>query len=112
MAGPRSEGSISRPSRIEGSPWSLAPKSDSSAALRDSTSALASDSTARSDDVGPLRFLGLVFSLHVIGRRSGHFPQLTQPRLVLDALRSVVEQALRRDHEAAGDLPVRLPLTA
>ncbi len=31
--------------------------------------------------------------VHVAARRSGHFPQLTQPRLVLDAIRSVVEKA-------------------
>jgi pimeloyl-ACP methyl ester carboxylesterase len=31
--------------------------------------------------------------MHVVARRSGHFPQLTQPRLVLDAIRSVVRRA-------------------
>jgi pimeloyl-ACP methyl ester carboxylesterase len=31
--------------------------------------------------------------LHVLARRSGHFPQWTQPQLVLDAIRSVVRQA-------------------
>jgi pimeloyl-ACP methyl ester carboxylesterase len=50
--------------------------------------------------------------LHVIARRSGHFPQLTQPRLVLDAIRSVVEQTRRREEEAASDVPVPVPLTA
>lgn len=50
--------------------------------------------------------------MHVIARRSGHFPQLTQPRLVLDAIRSVVEQSRRRAVEAASDEPVRVPLTA
>ena len=50
--------------------------------------------------------------LHVIARRSGHFPQLTQPRLVLDAIRSVVQQARRREEEAGSDVPVPVPLTA
>lgn len=50
--------------------------------------------------------------LHVIARRSGHFPQLTQPRLVLDAIRSVVQQARRREEEAASPAPVPVPLTA
>jgi pimeloyl-ACP methyl ester carboxylesterase len=50
--------------------------------------------------------------LQVIARRSGHFPQLTQPRLVLDAIRSVVEQGRRRDEEATSDVPVPVPLTA
>jgi pimeloyl-ACP methyl ester carboxylesterase len=31
--------------------------------------------------------------LHVVARRSGHFPQWSQPQLVLDAIRSVVAQA-------------------
>jgi pimeloyl-ACP methyl ester carboxylesterase len=31
--------------------------------------------------------------VHVVAQRSGHFPQLTQPALVLDAIASVVEQA-------------------
>ena len=30
---------------------------------------------------------------HAVARRSGHFPQITQPRLVLDAIASVVEGA-------------------
>jgi pimeloyl-ACP methyl ester carboxylesterase len=50
--------------------------------------------------------------LHVVARRSGHFPQLTQPRLVLDAIRSVVEQTRRREDEAASDTPLPMPLTA
>jgi pimeloyl-ACP methyl ester carboxylesterase len=50
--------------------------------------------------------------LHVTARRSGHFPQLTQPRLVLDAIRSVVEQTRRREDEAASDTPLPMPLTA
>jgi len=50
--------------------------------------------------------------MHVIAQRSGHFPQLTQPRLVLDAIRSVVKQARRRAEEAASDVPVPVPLTA
>jgi pimeloyl-ACP methyl ester carboxylesterase len=50
--------------------------------------------------------------LHVIARRSGHFPQLTQPRLVLDAIRSVVRQAQRREEEAESQVPLPVPLTA
>ena len=47
----------------------------------------------------------------VIARRSGHFPQLTQPELVLDAIRTVVEQALAAPRAESG--PARLqPQTA
>jgi pimeloyl-ACP methyl ester carboxylesterase len=38
--------------------------------------------------------------LHVVARRSGHFPQWTQPLLVLDAVRSVVQQARAADEAA------------
>jgi pimeloyl-ACP methyl ester carboxylesterase len=34
---------------------------------------------------------------HVIASRSGHYIQLDQPKLVIDAIRSVVEQARRHD---------------
>lgn len=37
-----------------------------------------------------------------VARRSGHFPQLTQPRLVLDAIRTVVEHARPPAQAAAG----------
>lgn len=50
--------------------------------------------------------------LHVVARRSGHFPQLTQPRLVLDAICNVVERARRREGEAVSDTPVPVPLPA
>lgn len=48
---------------------------------------------------------------HIVAARSGHFPQLTQPRLVLDAIRAVVRQAARVEEQARahGPLPVPLP---
>ena len=49
---------------------------------------------------------------HIVARRSGHFPQLTQPRLVLDAIRSVVAQARRVEEDAAADGPLPVPLPA
>ena len=49
---------------------------------------------------------------HIVARRSGHFPQLTQPRLVLDAIRAVVRQAARVEEQARADGPVPLPLPA
>jgi len=42
---------------------------------------------------------------HAMARRSGHFPQLTQPRLVLDAIRTVVEHA-RVPVAASADMAV------
>lgn len=50
--------------------------------------------------------------VHVVARRSGHFPQLTQPRLVLDAIRAVVRQAARVDEQARASHPVPVPLPA
>ncbi|WP_427912694.1 alpha/beta fold hydrolase [Ramlibacter sp. MMS24-I3-19] len=49
---------------------------------------------------------------HIVARRSGHFPQLTQPRLVLDAIRAVVRQAARVEEQARADHPVPVPLPA
>ena len=49
---------------------------------------------------------------HIVARRSGHFPQLTQPRLVLDAIRAVVRQAARLEEQARVDHPVPVPLPA
>lgn len=49
---------------------------------------------------------------HVLARRSGHFPQLTQPRLVLDAIRAVVRQAARMAQEAGAGHVVPVPLPA
>jgi pimeloyl-ACP methyl ester carboxylesterase len=41
--------------------------------------------------------------VHVVARRSGHFPQWSQPQLVLDAVRSVVGQGKVRALELAGE---------
>jgi pimeloyl-ACP methyl ester carboxylesterase len=38
---------------------------------------------------------------HVIARRSGHYIQIDQPRLVIGAIRRVVTEARRREHAAA-----------
>jgi pimeloyl-ACP methyl ester carboxylesterase len=35
---------------------------------------------------------------HVIARRSGHYIQIDQPKLVIDAIRRVVTEARRREH--------------
>jgi pimeloyl-ACP methyl ester carboxylesterase len=49
---------------------------------------------------------------HIVARRSGHFPQVTQPQLVLDAIESVVQQARRVHAEAVADGPLPVPLPA
>jgi pimeloyl-ACP methyl ester carboxylesterase len=38
---------------------------------------------------------------HVIAQHSGHYIQIHQPKLVIDAIRQVVTEARRREHSAS-----------